>query len=589
MKTRSFFSVLTAIVLALLLAGGAGAYWLASRTPYKLLQGVEASAPEASMFVSRQSPLVVSLLVNPDRLTALGLATTPAAQRKQIQTQWQRFRQKLLDQNGWNYRRDIQPWLGNEITFAVTTSDFDRNLSNGQQSGYLIAAEIKHPEQAEQAIQAYWQKRALAGVNLVFEQFAGVNLIYGDRGDGVTQNPESELEPIPALTTAIVGDRFVLFANSPKVMRDAINNLQVPELSLGSSEAYQQALQRLSNPHIGAIFVHLPQLATWLNEANLQEPGKALISTPSPTFDSLVMAIQLDSQGVIGDTMALSTAPSTDRLSGGSLAAAQSVEIAKPELSAPVQALQYLPATSTLAASGKNLPQLWKQLNAGLEGYEELKALIYQPLNPFQQRWQLEPEELFSWVEGEYALGRVPGLSSARPDWIFVAERSPLVIEQIAKLDELAQARGISVSSFTVADQPVMAWTKLSTSLAPSRSGQRQALTVQATVEGVHTTIDNYELFATSLDAIAAAIQATEDSLLNTEKFQQAIAPLPLPNGGYFYIDSTALQTFLDKQLAEIPVPFSALRPVLEALRSVTISGYGSEANAARGIIFLRL
>lgn len=597
MKTRSFFSVLAAIVLVLLLAGGAGAYWLASNTPYKLLQGVEQSTPEASMFVSRQSPLVVSLLVNPDRLTALELANSPARQRKQIQSQWQKFRQTLLDQNGLNYARDIQPWLGNEITFAVTTSDFDRNLSNGQQSGYLIAAAIQHPEQAKQAIETYWQKQGVKGLNLVFEQYAGVNLIYGTSEEDKAQQPDPERAMAPSLTTAIVGDRFVLFANYPKVMRDAINNLQVPELSLGSSEAYQEALERLSNPHIGAVFVHLPQLATWLGEAELEELGEPSIVPTSPTYDSLVMAIQLDPHGVIGDMLVLTTAD-------------QEIEATKPELSAPVPALQYLPANSALAISGKNLPQLWDSLNQGVEGYETLKNLIHQPLNRFQQRWQVEPDAMFGWVQGEYALGCLTDLHSAQPDWILVAERSPaaqdditqdditqdgITQDDITKLDELAQARGTSVSTFTVADQPVTAWTKLSTvSRNPSGSRQRQSLTIQATVEGVHTTIGNYEIFATSLDAIAQAIQASgdspsNDSLLNTEKFQQAITPLPFPNSGSLYVDSSVLRTFLEQQLADLPLPLSPLRPFLESLQSVTVSSYGSEKTASRGIIFLQL
>jgi len=43
----------------------------------------------------------------------------------------------LLANTGLDYRRDIQPWLG-EITLAVTTIDIDRDAQNGQ-PGYLMA------------------------------------------------------------------------------------------------------------------------------------------------------------------------------------------------------------------------------------------------------------------------------------------------------------------------------------------------------------------------------------------------------------------------------------------------------------------
>jgi hypothetical protein len=463
--------------------------------------------------------------------------------------------------------------LGEEITFAVTTSDFDRILSNGQQPGYLIAAAIKRPEKAQAALQSYWQKQASRGVELGFEQFAGVNLIYGNR-DRLALREDPDLEPPSALTTAIVGDRFVLFANYPKVMRDALNNLQVPELSLGNSEAYQQALQGLSTPRVGSVFMHLPQLTTWLGEPT----GKELpIASTGATFDHLVMAIQLEAQGVIGETLVLA-------------AADRSIAPPRPDVSAPVQALQYLPATSTLAASGKNLPQLWAQLKSGLEGYDALKALLFKPLNRLQQQWQVEPENLFGWAQGEYALGRLSTRAGTSADWIFVTERSPTAATAISQLDAMAQARGMSVSSFTVAGQSVTAWTQLSTTAAsPQRTGQPPSLAVQATVSGVHTSIGNYELFATSLDAMAAGLQTvsdSEDSLLNSDAFQQSIAPLPVPNGGYFYADAVLLRSWAEQKFAARPSP---LRPFLEAVRSIAISRYGSRANAARGVVFLRL
>jgi hypothetical protein len=36
-----------------------------------------------------------------------------------------------------DYQREIAPWLGEEITLAMTAPDLDRNLRNGAESGYL--------------------------------------------------------------------------------------------------------------------------------------------------------------------------------------------------------------------------------------------------------------------------------------------------------------------------------------------------------------------------------------------------------------------------------------------------------------------
>jgi len=79
------------------------------------------------MFVPKQAPVMVSMLANPDRLesfrqvVALPENVTPGT--KQLKT-------NLLANTGLDYRRDIQPWLGDD-TLAVTTIDIDRDEQNG--------------------------------------------------------------------------------------------------------------------------------------------------------------------------------------------------------------------------------------------------------------------------------------------------------------------------------------------------------------------------------------------------------------------------------------------------------------------------
>lgn len=573
MKTRSFVSILVSIVLVLLLAGGAGAYWLVSRNPLLLMQGVEQANPNASIFLSRQSPLAVSLLVHPDRLGAFGLAITPPSQRKRVQAQWRHFRQTFFADSQIDYRRDIQPWLGNELTFAVTTTDIDRDALNGEQPGYLLAAAVRDSEQANQAIQAYWQRQATEGMDLVFEPFAGINLVYGNIAP-----PPSRVQSdsrFSSLTTAVVGDRFVLFANHPKVLRDAINNLQVPELSLSQSEAYQQALQRLTTPHIGLAFVHLPQLAVWFGEAE-QNPKASL---DSPTFDSLLMALQLDDQGIIANTQLL-TAPD------------QTIEPTQPTLTQPVQALRYIPAISPLVAVGHDLQQDWTHVEAGLAGYHSLQTLLHKPLRSLAQQWSVDIEEIMGWMQDDYALGLLPRSDVAQPDWVFVAKQTPELSDRLTQLDQQSQEQGISTGRFTIANYPVTAWTKLSTRRSPGRINQREVMTVQAEVQGVHASVEEYEIFATSLDAIAQALEATQNSLLSTDRFQQEIAALPSPNNGYLFVDWMALRKAIGSSspdLLDLKARFAFLKPVMDEVRTLTLSSEGSSTNAARGTIFLRL
>ena len=109
-------------------------------------------------------------------------------------------------------------------------------------------------------------------------------------------------------------------------------------------------------------------------------------------------------------------------------------------------------------------------------------------------------------------------------------------------------------------------------------------------VSGVSATVGKYEIFATSLEALEAAINAPKGgSILTAKNFQESIAPLAESNDGYFYLD------WVDgKEIWESQVPLLRLvevigKPLFENLRTFTISSYGSEVGERKADIFFRL
>lgn len=583
MKVRSFVVVMAAVVVLLLLVGLGGAVWLVAQSPLNLLRSGGAGQPAAAMFVPRQAPLMVSLLVHPDRLERLSLAIAPSGKRRQTRTELQQLQQTLLGDRGINYAEDIQPWLGDEITWAVTSPDLDRDPRNGAQPGYLLAVSTRDPQQSREFLQVFWQKRAIAGIDLVFEQYAGVKIISGqpvqptlsgsDRP--ATPSLEEDSETVPAaplsLTTAVVGDRFLLFANSPKVLRDAINNVQAAELGLSHSRAYQEALQQLPDRQIGLTFVNLPQLGQWLGQT---EEDKR---TDQRQFESLVAGFILKRQGILSET-ALLPVPG------------QALPTQLPRLQAPVQALQYIPTDAPVVAAGTDLNDLWHQLSQGLAGYGALSALIQQPVADLEALWQVNfTEDLLGWVGQEFALALLP--SPKRTDWVFVAEKTPDTADAIAHLDAIAQQQGLSIGPVSLGDQSAFAWTKLSTREARRRRNKNkpQPATLQASVQGVHTSLDSYEIFATSVEALDQVLKAPQAPLLTNASFEQAIAPLSTPNDGYLYLDWNAVQEVLENRLPLFKLVKLSARPLFEHVRSLTFTSTGSEATLRRGQVLMRL
>ncbi len=200
----------------------------------------------------------------------------------------------------------------------------------------------------------------------------------------------------------MVGNDFVLFANHPKVLRDAINNVQAPDLSLTSFSQYQQALTLLPPPlNWSKTFLNLASLNAWQG----LEPAVQ-------TYQSQIIALELQPKGLLAETALLATPSQTSPLT---------------PLSQPVRALQYIPATTGLAISGSDLSrlensdlsQLWQQssqiLGAGASG---------NPLKDIQARWGIDlPKDIFNWVQGEYALGLLPDQGKTTPDLIFCSRK----------------------------------------------------------------------------------------------------------------------------------------------------------------------
>lgn len=616
MKLRSFLSGLLVIVVVLLLTGAGGFYWITAKSPLKLLHAGGGKTPAAAMFVPKQAPVMLSLLVNPHDLKDLRQVLATPQRRRQARAEFVQLEQSLLANTGLNYDQDVQPWLGDEVTLAITTLDIDRDRVNGRQPGYLLAIATKDPQRAREFLQVFWQQRAIAGTDLTFEQYKGVKLIYNEvrdikaekQGEGKKQQvkaihkdplfPPSSLPgsafSTPALASAVVGDKFVLFANDPKVLRDAITNVQAADLNLEQATFYTQALDTLSQARIGLSFINLPGLAQWLETEAITPLGvasdKAKSSTSLIADQTLAIALDLDRRGLIAETAM------TETTSQPAIA---------PALTKPVAALQYVPATSTFAAAGTDLNHLWQELSASLDRYKPVAKLVDQSVQTVEQRHHLNlPQDVFQWVTDDYVLATVPiqpdpsndaqtrksrnkqatSQSRLANDWIFAAAqgKQATVRAAIAHLDEIAKQQGYSVGAVQLGEQTVSAWTKLTSTNPFSK-------TLTAEVQAVHATIDNYEVFATSLPAMEQALNAANHSLIKSDRFQQAILPFQRPNNGYLYVNWAESQPFLEQRFPFLKVLKLTGGSLFEHLQSFTVSSYGRQDGIQRGAIFLKL
>jgi Protein of unknown function (DUF3352) len=551
MRQRSFLGLIAAGVLVLLL-GIAGFYWFLAKNPLPVTAST--SQPGAAIFVSKQAPAMVSMLVNPERLEAL-----------EGEGELSKLKTSLLANTGIDYKQDIQPWLGNEITLAVTTLDIDRDSENGRQLGYLMALATTKPEKSREFVNLLFSKRALAGVNLTVEEYKGIKLIYDDS------------QPEKLLAGAAVGDEFVLFANDPKVLRDAINNVQAPDLNLRSSPQYQKATKQVPKGSLAVAFLNLPVVAEW--------QGFKLPEQSEQIYNSQIISLALPNKGLLAET---------------SLLASEEIVPSSEQLAKPVGALQYIPASAGLAIAGSNLSnlnnsdlaKLWQQITVAVSASrEKLISTLLQPLGDVEKRWNINfAQDIFNWVPGEYALALLPRQEQTTPDWIFVAEKSEATPEGISHLDAIASSRGLNNTSLDLDNQKISTWTELKTVTTNSGDAKnRKSFTIEAKVYGAHTNLGNYEIFTSNLETMDEALKAKGHSLIDNRNFQDSIAAIPRPNQGYVYLDWTKSQKLLEQELPILKLVKVVGKPFFNNLRSLTVSSYGSETGTLKGGVFFKL
>ena len=559
MKPRSFFVLLAAVTIFSLALAGWGTALVLGHSPLNLAQGGVSRSPMAPGLIPGQSPIMVSLLVNPDRLEAFTQLAVNPGRRRRSHRELAELEQSLLAKTGLDYRKEVKPWLGEEVTLAVTDLDYDHNGSNGAQPGYLLVVHSQDPELSREFLQLSYATAAIAGdTDLVFDRYQGVKITY-----------KHPVNPVPngnLLASAVVGD-YVLFANHPQVLRQALNSLQAPSLSLAQAETYQQALASLNDPKLGIVYANFPALAAWLG----QRPAIDKNSDQTAIEQTLTVALSLQAQGLVAHT-ALTGVPSNNPGEK-----AENIPVIKTNL-------VNLPSSSSLVINGQNLAHQWQQLATGLAPHSPLQQAVSKLVYDWQQPLGLDlTTDIFPWVQSDYELIFLPKTNPSQSDWVFVAQDLDAAATDVAleHLDQLAIAAGYQLSTLDLDGQRVLAWTSLQT------LAKENITSLQTQVRGVHCRVGDRVILASSLEALSQVLDQTSPSLADQPEFQQALSTLP--DDSYVYLDWQRGEPFFSQQLPVLRVLELSLKPLFKNLRSLTINQEPGSTSISNSTIYLNL
>ena len=441
-------------------------------------------------------------------------------------------------------KQDIQPWLGHDIAFAITSKDIDRDQSNGRQTGYLLAADTTDGEQLREFLELFWQRQAIAGTKTTLTTVSGVPIIAGL----VTIDKQH-------LATAVVGDHTLLVANDVKVLQQSLRVAQSPSLQLSPQDCCHPIWVSLRIPE----FLDWLGLATPANFGLMAAPKwQQLCATTTFYPQRIVINAQLTSLGKL--PISLTKAFNID--SSGTLG-----ELHK-----------YLPESLAWAAIGQDFPSLWTSFWQELAHYDQLPLPLQQG-----QQWlstQLATAlsaPLSQLLANDYAIGQWQD-----GNWLMtVMNANPTVTQQ---LDTIAMKQGLTVSQLSLMGQAVTAWSRLNTRL----DTRNRETTVETDLVALHTKTRDYDLFATSIDSLTAALEAPSNSLFETQRFQYTVQPMETPNYGYMYGTLDEVGRLLSSNRW-----FSLVQPILQpwsqSIDAIAITSYKQTVNQSTGTVSILL
>ncbi|MGB3138875.1 MAG: DUF3352 domain-containing protein [Nodosilinea sp.] len=566
MKFRSFIRPLAIAAGLVLVLGLALLGRLTLSTPLYLIERGGQTQPMALQFVPKQSTVVGSVLVRPDRLATLWDYLAAPRLRQETRHDQELIEQALLASTGLSYDRDIRPWLGEEVTAALITPDLDQDPTNGAIPGYLVALACEDSAAAQAALELYWQNRAVAGDALTFEEFLGNRLIYV-RQDGQRLGSGDPVQ----LATVLVANQYLLAANHPDVLRQALTAAQSSDLNLQSDRRYKTALKELPSSRVGLLALNIPAVNHWLHPDQAEAIGLGQLGDTDDEVGWGLMSWQLTHQGLMGHA---------------ALLAAQGHQLHPQQAAAGWDAIvPYLPPSLAVTAAGSDLKSLSQSLKPLLAlaqpaGAEPplLEGIVDQALGPGAAAL------LESGVDRAYGVGlAVAGAST--PDWLLVAPQSNILSEALDDLGDLARQRGLEVGALDLRGSPAVAWTRLT--LPPSSS--LQPLRVVAEVAGLHAQVDQYEVLATSPATLDAVLHPGDDARRQLPAWWQQAGPVPGSSTGYVHIDWPQVQTKLAARLPQWRLWSAASQPALRHLQHITLVSGDRSKSMQTGSILVQL
>lgn len=545
-KTPLLITVGTAVVLIL---GGAAAYWFLTQRSRP-----SGDMPVGANVIPQDALMTVSVTTNEsqwERLREFGTPETQAAFDKTLVS----FRDRFLASNGFNYKEDIQPWVGQEITFAFLAQKTPAAVSDdptpppavvtGDQSIVMVLP-VANPLRAKQVLDKQTSETKNQGQK---REYKGVQ---------VQESPANAPQPY---SIAVLEGRYLILSSDSQAINRTIDAYKGTP-SLAATAGFGQALNQIQTASpFARIFVNVPEAAAFAS-ANSARPVPPDELVKLRQNQGLAATLDIEAEGV--------------RMRGISWLNPKSEKQHVVENNADSMPAR-LPADTMMMVSGGNLQRLWQDYSQGAAANPI--ALI----NPEQLRTALSQttgldldKELLNWMGGEFSLSVVPAQQNTPGvlplGFVFMVETNDrrAAEKTLEKLDTIMSDKyKFKVAEGKVGNLPVVTW-QPSFPLNVTRGwleGQTAFLAVGASVSDTFTPKPQSPLAANLLFA-------------NT-------VPTELePNNGHFFVDVN--RAFNSDSLG-LPIIPPNQQSWLKAINTLGVTAAITSSRTTRYDVFVNL
>jgi hypothetical protein len=538
--------LLTAGAAAVLIGGGSIAYWYFNR------QEQLSVMPAGSNVIPQDALMVVSVTTNLEQWQKLREFGTPRSQAS-FDKNLAQWRDQFLAKQQLDYQRDVQPWVGKEVTMAFLSPQTGVMVPPPTQPGIpperqpmVMVLPIADPLKAKEVLEkspatksGKWTERDYKGIK-------------------VRENQE---KPGQVTSIAVIDTQQVVVANAPKAIEKAIDTLK-GGTALSATPGYGEALTQIKSEN--------PVARVYMNVA--ATAGHAAANSNRQLPPQTLSQIQ-QNQGI-----AATATIANDGIQLNAISWLKPNSQSKFNTSNTAKIMSNrLPSETLIMASGGNFKQFWQDYS------RDFSTGQIQIINPEVFRRGLQStvgldldKDLLSWMQGEFSLALLPapqGSPTGLPvSLVFMAQTNDRRTADTAlkKLDEAMASRDVKIEESSVAGQPVVNWVLPNANVNITRGW----------MDG------NVAFLSIGASVAKSLLPNPTGALAENELFQKTTKSELAQNNGHFFIDVDRVLSLQNFPLPNLP---EINRTTLEAIRSIGVTSAITSDRTARYDVFVML